>query len=110
MNEPARAKPEVMSALSEMGASYSGWHLTHRDPGRWGAPDALDRLGEVLVPTLVVTGDRDVADVQMIADTVAAEVPDAHRVAVAGVGHNPNLEDPGSFDRLCLEFLARVLA
>lgn len=110
MNEPARAKPEVMAVLSEMARSYSGWHFTHRDPGRWGAPDGLDRLGEIAVPTLTVTGDRDVADVQMIADTVVAAISEGRRVTLAGVGHSPNLEDPESFDRVSLEFLARAMA
>lgn len=105
MNEPARNQPEVMAMLSEMAYSYSGWHLTNRDPGRWAAPDAIDRLGEVGVPTLVVTGDRDVADVRMIGDTVATKVGDVRHVVLAGVGHNPNLEDPITFDRVCLEFL-----
>lgn len=110
MNAPARAKPEVMSVLTEMASSYSGWHFTNRDPGRWGAPDALDRLGEVAVPTLIVTGDSDVADVQMIAGTVAAKIRNPNRAVLAGVGHNPNLEDPASFDLVCLEFLARTTA
>lgn len=109
MNEPARNKPEAMSVLSEMASSYSGWHLTHRDPGQWAEPDALARLGEIRVPTLVVTGDRDVADVRMIADTVAAEAVDARHVVLAGVGHNPNLEAPAEFDRLCLALLGHTL-
>jgi pimeloyl-ACP methyl ester carboxylesterase len=110
MNEPARSKPEVVAVLSEMALPYSGWHFTHRDPGRSGTPDALDRLGDVTVPALIVTGDRDVADVQMIADAVAAGVSNGRRVALAGVGHSPKLEDPASFDLVSLEFLARAMA
>lgn len=105
MNDAARARPEVMSALQAMGHSYSGWHLTNRDPGKWAAPNALDRLGEIEVPTLVVTGDQDVLDVGLIGDRVADDVMNATRVSLPGVGHNPNLEDPTSFNRACLEFL-----
>lgn len=108
MNEPVRRRPDAMAALRQMGASYSGWHLSHRDPGEWAVADAADRLGDVSVPTLTIVGDHDVLDIRMISDKIAAEVPDAQQVVVAGAGHNPNLEDPGAFNHACLSFLDRI--
>jgi 3-oxoadipate enol-lactonase len=69
-------------------------------------PPVSDRLEDVRVPTLVVTGDEDVEDIQRIADRLAAEIPGARRATIADAAHLPNLERPDEFDRIVLGFLA----
>jgi 3-oxoadipate enol-lactonase len=66
-----------------------------------------ERLAEVKVPTLVITGDEDVADIHRIADRLAAGIPGAERATIADAAHLPNLERPEEFDRIVLDFLAR---
>jgi pimeloyl-ACP methyl ester carboxylesterase len=73
---------------------------------QWLEPPAIGRLGEVRVPTLVVVGDRDLADVQEIASRLAAEIPGARWAGVPGAAHLINLEAPAVFNRLVLDFLA----
>jgi 3-oxoadipate enol-lactonase len=68
-------------------------------------PPAWQRLGDVAVPTLVLTGDEDFADVHNISDKLAAEIPNAERATIADAAHLPNLERPEEFDRLVLGFL-----
>jgi 3-oxoadipate enol-lactonase len=70
-------------------------------------PPESDRLGEVDVPTLVLTGDEDVGDIHSIADRLADGIPGAERATIAGAAHLPNLERPEEFDRIVLDFLAR---
>jgi 3-oxoadipate enol-lactonase len=70
-------------------------------------PPASERFGEVKVPTLVVTGDEDVADIHRIADRLAVGIPGAERATIAGAAHLPNLERPDEFDRIVLGFLAK---
>ncbi len=70
-------------------------------------PPASQRLGDVNVPTLVVTGDEDVEDFRMMGDRLARDIPDAERATIAGAAHLPNLERPNEFDRIVLDFLAR---
>ena len=70
-------------------------------------PPASERLAEVKVPTLVLTGDEDVTDIHRIADRLAAGVPGAERATIADAAHLPNLERPEEFDRIVLDFLAR---
>ncbi len=108
MNDNARRLPRSGQALHDMAHSYSGWHFTHRDPATWVVPDAVDRLRDVAVPTLVITGDQDVLDVRLIANKVVADVGDATHLVLEGVGHNPNLENPEAFNRACLAFLGRL--
>ena len=72
-----------------MAASYSGWHLSHHDPGVWAEPRAIDQLGAIDVPALVVMGGRDVLDVRMICDRVATETHNAVLRVIDNAGHNP---------------------
>jgi 3-oxoadipate enol-lactonase len=69
-------------------------------------PPASQRLGEVMVPTLVLTGDEDVADIHATAARLATEIPHAERATIAQAAHLPNLERPDEFDRVVLGFLA----
>jgi 3-oxoadipate enol-lactonase len=69
-------------------------------------PPASQRLSEVRAPTLVVTGDEDVADIHEIADKLTAEIPGAERATITDTAHLPNLERPEEFDRIVLNFLA----
>jgi pimeloyl-ACP methyl ester carboxylesterase len=70
-------------------------------------PPESERLAEVKVPTLVLTGDEDVADIHRIADRLAAGIPGAERATIADAAHLPNLERSEQFDRIVLDFLAR---
>ena len=69
-------------------------------------PPESERLAEVKVPTLIVTGDEDVADIHRIADRLAAGIPGAERATIASAAHLPSLERPEEFDRIVLGFLA----
>jgi 3-oxoadipate enol-lactonase len=69
-------------------------------------PPESERLGDVKVPTLVVTGDEDVTDIHRIADRLAAGIAGAERARIAGAAHLPSLERPEEFDRIVLAFLA----
>lgn len=70
-------------------------------------PPASQRLGEIAVPTLVLTGDEDVADIHQIADRLVREIGGAERATIADVAHLPNLEQPEEFDRIVLGFLGK---
>jgi 3-oxoadipate enol-lactonase len=69
-------------------------------------PPASSRLGDIAVPTLVVTGDEDVRDIHEIAEKLATEIPNAERATIPGSGHLPSLERPDEFDRVVLAFLS----
>jgi 3-oxoadipate enol-lactonase len=71
-------------------------------------PPTVDRLSDVRAPTLVVTGERDLADIHAIARLIVERVPGAVAVRIPGADHLPNLRDPEAFDRAVLEFLSAV--
>jgi 3-oxoadipate enol-lactonase len=69
---------------------------------------ALPRLGEIAVPTLIVAGELDIPDVHAHSGAIEAAIPGAKRVVLSGSGHAPYLEVPEAFNRVVLDFLAKV--
>lgn len=78
-----------------------------QDPGleRRLAPPAIRRLGEIRVPVLVVTGDDDLRDTRLAADTITAGVPQAQRIRLPGAGHLLTVTAAKDFNRLLAAFL-----
>ena len=80
--------------------------LTHADFPLRPKP-ALDRLGDIGVPTLVLVGDADIPDGHAHAGAIEAGIPGARWVIVEGVGHIMYLEKPAEFSRLVIGFIER---
>jgi pimeloyl-ACP methyl ester carboxylesterase len=74
------------------------------------APPAVDRLGELRAPTLVVVGDRDVLWIREVADRIAENAPRAQQVVIPGTAHHLNLERPAEFLEVLRGFLAALSA
>jgi pimeloyl-ACP methyl ester carboxylesterase len=74
----------------------------------WLEPEAVGRLGEISVPTMVIVGDKDQPDMIEASRLIAREIPGATIESMPGVAHLPNMERPDEFNRLVLDFLASV--
>ena len=61
-------------------------------------PNLVDRLAEIQVPSLVLAGEHDMA-FQRASQVLAAKLPRARRVVLAGAGHVLNLDQPEAFVR-----------
>ena len=70
--------------------------------------NALGRLREIRVPTLIITGAADIPDVHAHAGALESGIQDAQRVVLSGVGHLSYLEDPDLFNRVVLSFLSSL--
>jgi 3-oxoadipate enol-lactonase len=70
--------------------------------------DALDRLGGIKAPTLVIVGEQDLLTPPWIAYEVADGIPGAQFKIVTGDGssHLVPLERPDEFNQLVMDFLA----
>ena len=71
-------------------------------------PPALDRLGEISVPVLVLVGGLDLDTVHDAAGRVVAGIAGARRVNWPHVGHLPSLERPADFLDLLREWAAEL--
>ena len=107
---PRRSPDQVDPAVRERVRVMNGALLSQPDEGEPERlePPAVDRLGEVRVPTLVLVGDGDLPDIVSAAEVLATGIPGARRHVMPGLAHMLNMERPAEFNRLVLEFLAKV--
>ncbi|MBB6096510.1 3-oxoadipate enol-lactonase [Povalibacter uvarum] len=59
--------------------------------------DLLDRLPELSMPALVITGRLDPAATPQIAETIAGKLPDSRLTVIEDAAHLSNIEQPGAF-------------
>jgi 3-oxoadipate enol-lactonase len=102
----ARERPATAGPLAAMVASYPGQHWLGQDPHRRPGPQAFDALEDVTVPTLVLSGQRDVPGFREMSAVLAARIPAAEQQVVPGAGHMINMEQPEIVNDLLTRFLA----
>jgi len=61
-------------------------------------PNLVDVLPEVRQPALILVGEHD-ANFQRASQVMAAKLPHAERIEIAGAGHVLNLDEPAAFVR-----------
>ena len=104
----SREAPALRAELDAMLADYSGWHWTHQNPATSLDPPAAGRLGELRVPALVITGDRDLPYNDAVGDALVAGIPGAARLRLRGAGHMTNMEEPEAVSRAIAELAERA--
>lgn len=103
---PARASA-CRERLEKIARDSPGWIWAHSSPLIPFAPPAIERLGEIRSPTLVIVGEHDLPDFHRVADALAAGIPAARKVVVPGAGHMSNMERPAEVNAELLVFLRR---
>jgi pimeloyl-ACP methyl ester carboxylesterase len=69
---------------------------------------ATDRLHQIAHPTLVLTGDADRLIPPANSDLLAKHIPNARLARIPGGTHGFNIEQPETFNRTVLDFLATI--
>ena len=106
--KPQQVDPRLRQRAAEMNriALANGtWGKADAVPTRPLNPPAVQRLGEIQVPVLIVVGGLDAPEILRAADVMAAAIPGARKVILPGCAHLPNMERPEEFNRVVLEFL-----
>jgi 3-oxoadipate enol-lactonase len=100
--------PEVRSAVAEMlRHAYELQLPLHKElHDDLLVPDVRRRLHEVEAEALVVVGQDDVEDMQVIADQLVSELPSVRRTVIGDAAHLVSMERPREFNPLALDFLA----
>ncbi len=107
-NQPGpRADVRVRERLREMIANNYRLHQEELQP-RVLEPPAVERLGEIRAPTLVLWGDLDFSEVGAAMTLLTERVPGAQHVIFPGVAHMVNMEEPVRFNALVLDFLEQA--
>ncbi len=109
-NQPTpRADVRVRERLREMIANNYRLHHEELQP-RVLEPPAVNRLGEIRVPTLVLWGDLDFSEVEKAMTFLTESIKGAQHVIFPGAAHMVNMEQPERFNAVVLDFLAQSLA
>lgn len=91
--------------LAAMIARYPGDDLRH-PPSRT-EPAVRARVEALTAPTLVLSGEYDLANRKRAARQLTARLSGAELAEIRGAGHLPNLDRPDAYSKLCREFLTR---
>jgi 3-oxoadipate enol-lactonase len=68
-------------------------------------PPTLQRLPEIHIPVLLLTGQLENPENLAVLETLATKVPNAQKILISGAGHLPQMEKPTEFNRAVLDFL-----
>jgi pimeloyl-ACP methyl ester carboxylesterase len=109
MNVVSQASWVERSRAPQQHVSLRDWFRPAQPRLQWGQVvrrlDYRQRLGEVRVPTLLLTGLHDPQTPVVCAQELAARIPNARLVLFEQSGHNPFLEEPGAFWEAVRAFL-----
>lgn len=107
-HDPSRITPEILAGyerpLQAENWDKALWFLTlsSRESG------LAERLGELTLPTLVITGDDDRIVPTEQSLRLASEIKNAQLVVIPQCGHLPHEEHPDLFMQAVTEFLASI--
>ena len=101
----ATLRPAADDLEARLANSPAGLARALRRLGAGAQEPLWDRLGELKMPVLAVTGEQDAKFSRLAEEMVAAIGVNAQAVALAGAGHAAHLERPVSFHRLLTAFL-----
>ena len=105
LSESGRVQGEPRELFLKMNAV----HLNHPKLTQEEEPEpAIDNLGSITAPTLLVVGELDMPDIVDRHEDLSEEMENAFAVVLEDTAHFPSLERPDLFNPILLEFLEAV--
>jgi len=104
---PLRRRPSVQRRVIEMIDQHrwtDPWDSVDEDILE---PPAAQRLPQVRVPTLLLSGELDDPALLALGEQMALEMPYAERVVLRDAGHMVNMETPEAFNQAVIAFLRK---
>jgi pimeloyl-ACP methyl ester carboxylesterase len=90
-------RPDVTEEVRALVADQDGATIAWAQRAMAARPDSSEVLRDTEVPTLILRGEQDALIPQDEAEALAALMPKAEVVVLAGAGHLPSLEVPEEF-------------
>jgi 3-oxoadipate enol-lactonase len=102
----SQQRPDVLKALeASTRRSLSAFRL-QSPPFVPVKPPAVERLGEIKAPTLVIVGDKDTPGNRQASDLLGKQIPNAQLKVIAGADHALPLGWSAEFNSAVLGFLS----
>jgi len=95
---------EVRFELTRAFAGYHGWHFLHWYPRQGVDPPLNDRLAEIKVPVLILSGGRDYVHFLRVGRALEEKLPNAERYELPDAGHYACLGYPEEAAQLIAQF------
>ncbi len=105
---PMMESPTLALKARQLALDNAKNWLVNPLPERRLFPPAIDRLGEITAPTLIVVGNRDVTSIHAIMGVLRARIAQSQVVVIPGAGHMVSMEKPADFNKAVLDFLGRL--
>lgn len=96
-SETHERRPEVVDTVRTLVTEQDGAAIAWAQRAMGARPDSSELLRRTDVPTLIVRGEQDALIPAEEADALAALMPKAEVVVLAGAGHLPPVEAPEEF-------------
>ena len=77
-----------------------GWPTLQKNP------PAIDKLGTIKAPVLIIHGDKDLPYMMESNMFLEKNIPGAKRVLLNDVAHMLNMEKPAEVNKLIMDFLS----
>ncbi|HEY1386957.1 MAG TPA: alpha/beta hydrolase [Ktedonobacterales bacterium] len=104
-NQDVRQRAAAMNRIPVERGTFFTADLQPVDPL---TPPAIDRLGDVHIPALIMAGALDYPTTIRAADIMAEGIPGARKHLFTSSAHLPNMEEPDEFTQVVLDFLAGI--
>jgi pimeloyl-ACP methyl ester carboxylesterase len=109
LDGPLSESGRVQGAARELFLRMNSVHLHHPELTQEEVPDdAIDHVGAITAPTLLVVGELDMPDIVARHEDLSEELENAFAVVLEDTAHFPSLERPDLFNPILLEFLEAV--
>jgi pimeloyl-ACP methyl ester carboxylesterase len=106
-NDPDSVTEQTLAGYTQP-LKVAGWERAfwefNRAPRNTGVSE---RLGEISIPTLVLTGENDLVVETADSIAVAGLIQGAELVVIPQTGHLPNEESPEEFAQAVIEFVEK---
>ncbi|MFO0738618.1 MAG: alpha/beta fold hydrolase [Labilithrix sp.] len=105
--ESLRHSEELFDEVRAIVLDYMGHHWTGKVQAQWADPDPMPRLSSIKIPTLIVSGGRDLPAFTGMAEAYVKAMPNARREVIETAGHHVNLEASQAFNTAMKQHLAQ---
>lgn len=106
--ETLRLEEELFEEVRQIVLDYGGHHWTGKVASTWGEPEPIPRLANLKIPTLILSGERDIATFLTMAETYEKAIPGSRREVIPNAGHHVSIEASTAFNESLRRFLASV--
>jgi 3-oxoadipate enol-lactonase len=92
-------RPDALARVQKIRSMYSGADLQNELPqsGQTARP-TMARTVDINIPTLVITGEKEMPYYRLVGDALAYAIPGASRVVIKNGGHRANASQPAAFN------------